>query len=461
MRHELSSGSPLIIGKMSDIKYKLSRWYDQTSRKQNSALQRVYNHKKDMAEARIMEESQHEFKAEMKRRADMGLVMAKDDMFLTPQQTRHIRDRIVRNIYEKYAAVIEGSDDKVGPEVDRLISRNERLEAMKTERLKALKAKNFEKVVDLNHSINETMADMRNVAQQGRSAAQADSSMRLTLNKRHIESGLASSLDYFPFNYISFRENTLTFWLREYKLRHNGTEYKMVPLKFKLNLDHMVLGAAEQVSFEGLETPVHGNPSYPHPHISGNWLCWGEGKTAASNALKRGDLVSFLDTLWSILKTYNAESPYARIENFAPDSIDSLVSNENVCQDCRETIDIDDIDDGEYSRCEVCEGMMHSHCGHYSEWCDQTLCSDHSIYIDMMEDYVQTGMPMEEAIKFNEDDITEIIDQGYVPCEWLAEQTEEDDHIVSFDRYQELLDRHNQEQAEAESAESEAQVESA
>lgn len=68
---------------------------------------------------------------------------------------------------------------------------------------------------------------------------------------------------------------------------------------------------------------VSGNP---HPHISGNGLCFGDGQESCAKFMKSMDLVAVFSIIGSILNTYNPGSPYCKWENYAPKMI--------TCVDC-------------------------------------------------------------------------------------------------------------------------------
>ena len=64
---------------------------------------------------------------------------------------------------------------------------------------------------------------------------------------------------------------------------------------------------------------------YPHPHVNnGGGVCWGTGHGAMIQALQKYDLLTAGTILDAILRSYNPESPYIRIDDFA-EQVDPLI----------------------------------------------------------------------------------------------------------------------------------------
>jgi hypothetical protein len=54
----------------------------------------------------------------------------------------------------------------------------------------------------------------------------------------------------------------------------------------------------------------------PHPHVNRKYLCFGDYKTAFNSCIQKKLISEAFDIVYGILKTYNAASPYMKIETF-------------------------------------------------------------------------------------------------------------------------------------------------
>ncbi|REJ86633.1 MAG: hypothetical protein DWQ34_27055 [Planctomycetota bacterium] len=81
------------------------------------------------------------------------------------------------------------------------------------------------------------------------------------------------------------------------------------------------------------------NDSVVHPHVDGETLCEGEGRTAIRRALETGRLLDLFLVVRQILETYNPSSAYVSLSDWdgcpCPDCGDSVRDDDTVtCQAC-------------------------------------------------------------------------------------------------------------------------------
>lgn len=96
-----------------------------------------------------------------------------------------------------------------------------------------------------------------------------------------------------------------------------------------------------------------------HPHVRDERLCTGDATMAISNALGDGRVCDVLMMVRSILATYNAHSPFVRIEDW----------DGRACYDCGSIADADSA-----FFCEHCDHDYCDDCTSYCRRCDETRC---------------------------------------------------------------------------------------
>jgi hypothetical protein len=138
--------------------------------------------------------------------------------------------------------------------------------------------------------------------------------------------------------------------------------------------------------------PANGNDHVSHPHVSHDVLCEGDASLPIRSALIAGRLSDFFQIVRSVLQTYNADSPYVRLDEW----------DGQACYDCGAVVGTDDLFfcescerdfcDSCYGSCRVCSasycheclntcascGMRFcgsSECGGNCEQCGEPLCS--------------------------------------------------------------------------------------
>ena len=107
--------------------------------------------------------------------------------------------------------------------------------------------------------------------------------------------------------------------------------------------------------------PAASNSDTTHPHVQGNQLCEGDGRSAIRCALREGRLFDFFVLIRQILHTYNATSAYVTLE----------VWNGVECRDCGSVVGEDDC-----SFCESCEVDICSGCSFSCAACGGSRCSE-------------------------------------------------------------------------------------
>ena len=105
--------------------------------------------------------------------------------------------------------------------------------------------------------------------------------------------------------------------------------------------------------------PAGGNSEVTHPHVSGGRLCQGEATGPIRLALEQGRLVDFFHLIHSVLRTYNPDSPFVRL-----DAWDGVC-----CGDCGTSVS-----SGDTSYCQGCDDDCCDECSSYCQNCSETRC---------------------------------------------------------------------------------------
>jgi hypothetical protein len=106
--------------------------------------------------------------------------------------------------------------------------------------------------------------------------------------------------------------------------------------------------------------PAASNESVTHPHVSDGVLCPGEASAPIREALNSGRLLDAFCLVRSVLSTYNAASPYVRLEDWTGVA----------CADCGYSTDHDNL-----SFCPACEKDYCEECISICEICEESCCS--------------------------------------------------------------------------------------
>lgn len=97
----------------------------------------------------------------------------------------------------------------------------------------------------------------------------------------------------------------------------------------------------------------------PHPHVQSEQLCAGEGQQAIRTALEQGRLLDFFLLVRQVLRNYNPDSAYTRLDQWH--GVD--------CRDCGDRVEGDDV-----SGCEPCGAQLCRDCVISCEDCCQYCC---------------------------------------------------------------------------------------
>jgi hypothetical protein len=105
--------------------------------------------------------------------------------------------------------------------------------------------------------------------------------------------------------------------------------------------------------------PAASSDEIPHPHITGDRLCEGEGYASIRAALEQGRICDFFTIVKGILNTYSPDSPYVQLSEWEGIA----------CYDCGY------ITDGENSYyCSFCDNTYCEQCSTYCPHCEETIC---------------------------------------------------------------------------------------
>ncbi|HEX3313431.1 MAG TPA: hypothetical protein VHR72_01015, partial [Gemmataceae bacterium] len=107
--------------------------------------------------------------------------------------------------------------------------------------------------------------------------------------------------------------------------------------------------------------PPSGRDDVTHPHVQDEILCAGDANDSLDEAVAAGRLVDAFLLVQSVLATYNANSPYVRLDEW-----DGLL-----CAECGRRVG-----SSETQSCEGCDCTLCDECGDRCEGCSETRCGD-------------------------------------------------------------------------------------
>jgi hypothetical protein len=116
------------------------------------------------------------------------------------------------------------------------------------------------------------------------------------------------------------------------------------------------------------------NEAITHPHVDDECLCEGDARVPIRHALQQGRLFDFFTIVASVLRTYNASSPYVALEDWegqrCADCGDSFLEDElSNCQNCSTAVCGDC-----YTVCESCNDVCCSECHTSCDGCIEAHC---------------------------------------------------------------------------------------
>lgn len=107
-----------------------------------------------------------------------------------------------------------------------------------------------------------------------------------------------------------------------------------------------------------------------HPHVSGGFICFGEGAAQASSLLTAGNFHDLLLVTQSVLNTYSEASPYTALCDWgrpSEDGDDSDADDRPLCADCQ--------DAHTDSTCSACSDPVCGSCRVHCASCSARMCS--------------------------------------------------------------------------------------
>jgi hypothetical protein len=145
--------------------------------------------------------------------------------------------------------------------------------------------------------------------------------------------------------------------------------------RFEIVLDWNLLGGSLAYEVIALDpNPAASSSDTTHPHVQGNQLCEGDGRTPIRRALAEGRLFDFFLLVRQILQSYNPASAYISLEQW----------HGIECRDCGRLVDEDDRDCCDECgaetccdcsiRCRSCEQRFCSECIPKCQGCDESFC---------------------------------------------------------------------------------------
>jgi len=157
--------------------------------------------------------------------------------------------------------------------------------------------------------------------------------------------------------------------------------------------------------------PAASNEEVTHPHVSGERLCPGDAGAAIQAGLAGGRICDLFTLVRSVLGTYNRDSPYVPLEDWAGQP----------CYDCGYIMS----SDGLYW-CRVCEYDFCDDCSSYCRSCEESVCSgclekctacEESICPSCMTSCPDCGDPL----------CSGCLDENACPCVEESEEVEHED----------------------------------
>ena len=146
---------------------------------------------------------------------------------------------------------------------------------------------------------------------------------------------------------------------------------------FSIRLDRERLTGETPYAIVALEpNPAASCSETTHPHVSGERLCPGEGRSAINAALAEGRLFDFFTIVDRILHTYAAGSAYVELDRW----------HGVPCRDCDCTVHDDDA-----CSCSSCEERLCSDCLIHCGGCSEGYCAGCIDRCSRCEEYACSG----------------------------------------------------------------------
>jgi len=143
------------------------------------------------------------------------------------------------------------------------------------------------------------------------------------------------------------------------------------PFEIQLELNRLTENSPYTVT---AVDPDQSAAGHPHPHVSGQSLCEGDGKQAIATALAHGLISEFFVLVRQILRTYNPGSAYRTLDEWH--GIDCAACDDTMSLEdayCCDTCHCSLCSDCEY-RCDTCHSSLCYDCSESCEGCDDRFC---------------------------------------------------------------------------------------
>ena len=178
---------------------------------------------------------------------------------------------------------------------------------------------------------------------------------------------IAALQDEFEDVTIDLRQRRLTVTTERIVLE----DLDLGPFEIQLQLNRLAESSPYTVT---AVDPDQSTAGHPHPHVSGQSLCEGDGKQAIATALANGLISEFFVLVRQILRTYNPGSAYRTLDEWHGvdcAACDDTISSEDAygCETCRCSL----CSDCEY-RCDTCHSSLCYDCSESCEGCDDRFC---------------------------------------------------------------------------------------
>lgn len=337
------------------------------------------------------EQMKKDIKRQKKERTE--LLLQKDDLLLMPGEQAVIAQRIANKIVQPFNIALEGTTDQLGPRLESLRSLAIEIQLLKIKRDNFIAKSKHSEAGQTSAEITTLVQQLREMTTDTRSQSQADATLRSAVATGTLVDQLYSTMMNHSIHNIACRGNALTIRFKPIFLTYEGVRYNIGDIECVIDINQLPSANAHTPYFQMQNngTPPHGDTSYIHPHMRDGHLCFGDGQTAAVNAMKRADILGFIDVVTAIIYNYNSRSPHMGIGNWEPRRAEQLRQqragtehNEHNCAECGEEIEADD-----YFHCDApeCDLPMHEGCAHRSEMDDQWYCSRHSQWSEYLDDH--------------------------------------------------------------------------
>ncbi|REK24080.1 MAG: hypothetical protein DWQ42_13550 [Planctomycetota bacterium] len=169
--------------------------------------------------------------------------------------------------------------------------------------------------------------------------------------------------------------------------RHKTLSVKTEPVElegvylgpFEIRLDWSDLSQSQPPNYRVVAldaNPAAANSSVTHPHVQDDAVCEGEARQTIRTALSQGRLFDFFTIVASLLRTYNAGSPFVALSDWHGvecSDCGAMVADEErwICEKCETTVCGDC-----YINCAACDTICCSECLMRCQRCDEIRCGD-------------------------------------------------------------------------------------